>query len=237
MNGPLIGITSYPADDAGRYGVPVEYCDAVRRAGGIPVLLPPGEANWEPLLERLDGVILAGGGDINPDRYGAPRHSLCYGINDARDAQEINVARWLVEHQTPTLAICRGMQVLNVALGGSLIQHLPDVVGERVPHRLPPRRGVEHLVQLQPDSRLATLLGVRELVSLSWHHQAVDRVGAGLTVVGQAADGVLEAVEMRDRGWVFGVQWHPELTAATNPLQQRLFDALIQVSQQESKRT
>ncbi|MFM2096490.1 MAG: hypothetical protein RIS70_3614 [Planctomycetota bacterium] len=237
MKPPLIGITSYPPDDAGRYGVPAAYCDAVRRAGGIPVLVPHGEAQWQALLERLDGVIMAGGGDINPERYGAKTHALCYGIDDARDTQEIAVARWLVEHHVPTFAICRGMQVLNVALGGTLIQHLPDVVGETVLHRAPPRRPIEHAVELAPDSRLARMLGTHHLVSLSWHHQAVDQLGEGLVAVGRAADGVTEAVELRQAGWVVGVQWHPELTAATDPLQQRLFDSFIQVIQQESKPT
>ena len=127
---PLIGLTTYHRNGDHKFDLPAEYVDAVRRAGGIPVLVPPGESRWDDVLRRLDAVILTGGGDISPDAYGGRDHPMLYMVDDERDASEISLARRAVDSGLPTLGICRGTQVLNVALGGTLVEHLPDVVGE-----------------------------------------------------------------------------------------------------------
>jgi putative glutamine amidotransferase len=203
---------------------------ATRRAGGVPVLIPPGESNHESLYGRLDAMILTGGGDIHPNRYGGQAHSTIYMTDADRDEMEIAIVRQVIELQIPTLAICRGAQVVNVALGGTLHPHIPDVYGELVQHRLPPREPTLHRVQVDANSALGGLLGVAEFEAASWHHQSIDEVGSNLQVVARASDGVVEAIEMRSHPWLVAVQWHPELTAATDPVQQRLFDALVDAS-------
>ncbi len=235
---PLIGLTTYGRDAEDRYHLRATYIDAVRRAGGMPVLLPPGEPRALELLGRLDGLVLAGGGDIDPAIYGGSPHETIYMVDADRDRTELALARRAVEAKLPTLGICRGSQVLNVALGGSLIEHLPDVVGEKVLHRTADRQPTRHGVAIDGASRLARILGTQSLEPASWHHQAVRRLAPGLEVVARAADGVVEAFELPSHPWLVAVQWHPELRAAEDPAEQRLFDAFIQAAQpQERKRT
>ena len=224
---PLIGLSTYGCDDSGRYSLPAEYVSAVRRAGGMPVLIPPGENHVAELIGRMDAVILAGGGDIDPYAYGGQPHETVYNVDPARDQLEIDLARRLVQQDKPTLAICRGAQILNVALGGTLHTHLPDVFGEQVMHRLPPRIPTPHDVEVEPDSRLAAILGQTSLAPMSWHHQGICQLACGLRVVSRAPDGVVEAVEMPEHRWLVAVQWHPEMTAVTDPVQQQLFNALV----------
>lgn len=224
---PLIGITTYGRDERGRYTLPSEYVDAVERAGAVPLLIPPAPDHAARYLELVDGVVLAGGGDLDPSHYRGSAHETLYGVDARRDALELALARALVQRGQPTLAICRGLQVLNVALGGDLIEHLPAVVGEDVLHRKPPREPVPHAVALKPGSRLAQVTGVTQARPMSWHHQAVRTVAPGLEVVATAPDGTIEAVELPVHPWLIAVQWHPELTAAHDPAQQRLFDALV----------
>ena len=224
---PLIGLTTYGRSADNRYTLPVEYLDAVRRAGGIPVLLAPGEPHWAPVLDMLDALILTGGGDIDPDRYGGRRLQTGYGVDQERDSLELALARHVITSGMPTLGICRGAQILNVVQGGTLIEHIPDEIGETVLHRAPPREPIMHSVVLKPQSRLAQILGRDEINVTSWHHQAPRRVAAGFEVVAHAPDGTIEAIEMPDHPWLVAVQWHPELTAASDPLQQRLFDAVV----------
>lgn len=231
---PLIGITTYAADSGGRVSLPRSYGDAVRRAGGHVVLLPPGAGEAAALVDRLDGVIVAGGGDLAPDRYGQPAHEAVYGTSPERDDAELALVDVVLERRVPTLAICRGMQVLNVARGGTLHQHLPDVVGEDVPHRLPPREPVPHDVSVEASSQLGLVMGAAEVTTMSWHHQGVDRLGDGLTVVASAPDGVVEGLAVEDHPWCLVVQWHPELTAATDPTQQALFDGLCRAADERS---
>lgn len=235
MAAPVIGITTYPRDDRGRYNLPAEYVSAVQRAGAVPLLIPPVPEHAMRYLDLVDGVILAGGGDIAPERYRGDAHELNYGVDAQRDELELALAREIVRRKQPTLAICRGMQVLNVALGGSLIEHLPAVVGDRVAHRKPPRDPVPHAVKLEEGSRLAAIVGVTELQPMSWHHQAIRALAPGLEVVGTAPDGTIEAVEMRGAPWLIAVQWHPELTAHQDPTQQKLFDALIEATRKGAK--
>lgn len=233
---PLIGITTYGRNAENHFTLPGEYVDAVRRAGGIPVLIPAGETKIDTLLERLDGLILAGGGDLDPALYAGSQHSEIYMIDPERDTSELTLARTVAANGTPTLGICRGIQVLNVALGGSLVEHLPDEVGEAITHRIPPPGPAQisshalHPLQVDSGTRLADILGTTKVEPASWHHQAVRRLAEGLRVVAQAEDGTIEAVELADHPWLVAVQWHPEITAADDPSQQRVFDAFVEAA-------
>lgn len=227
MTAPLIGLTTYGRDERNRFTLYGEYVDSVRRAGGVPVLLPPGEPGWRAWLERLDALLFTGGGDLDPALYdGAPSDSI-YGVDAERDASELELARAAAASRRPTLCICRGMQILNVALGGTLIEHLPAEVGERVLHRRPPHAPATHPVEVEGEARLAALMGTRSVEPVSWHHQALRDVAPDLRVVGRAPDGVIEAVELPAHPWLLAVQWHPELSAERDPTQQRIFDGLV----------
>lgn len=233
---PLIGITTYHRNENNVFTLPAEYVDAVRRAGGIPVLIPPGETQLEALLPHLDGLILSGGGDVDPALYGGDAHQTVYNVNPERDSSETAIVAKVVESGLPTLGICRGLQLLNVALGGTLVEHLPDVVGEDVPHRTLPPGPVVHPVQIEPDSHLAQILQTEQAETASWHHQAPAQVAPPLKVVATAPDGTLEALEMPNHPWLIAVQWHPELTAANDAAQQRLFDTLVEVARRARSR-
>lgn len=224
---PIIGLTTYGRSDDDRFTLPAEYVDAVRRAGGVPLLLTPGEPNWEAVLDLVDAFILTGGGDIDPTRYNGARHHTNYSVDQERDVLELALARRLIDRGLPTLGICRGAQILNVVEGGTLIEHIPDEVGDGVLHRAPPREPVAHRIRLKPDSRLMQILEREEFEAPSWHHQAPRRVASSFEIVATAPDGIVEAIEMADHPWLIAVQWHPELTAASDPLQQRLFDAIV----------
>jgi putative glutamine amidotransferase len=216
---PRIGLTTYRERAA--WGVwdepadllPASYADAVAGAGGIAMLLPPLGADAAAVVAVLDGLhglVLTGGADVDPARYAADRHERTGAPRSDRDAWETALALAALDRKLPLFAICRGMQVLNVALGGSLIQHLPDAVGHE-DHSPTPGQHARHEVRLDPGSRIAALIGERATVA-TYHHQAVDRLADGLTPTGWAADGTVEAVECRGAvGWVLGVQWHPEV--------------------------
>ena len=233
---PFIGITTYHRNENNAFTLPAEYVDSIRRAGGIPILVPPGENQLDKLLSHLDGLILSGGGDVDPTLYGGQPHQTVYNVSPERDNSEAAIVSKIVESGMPMLCICRGLQVLNVALGGTLIEHIPDVVGEEVPHRALPRNPVMHPVQVQSDSKLGRVLQSEQVETASWHHQALDRVAPGLEVVATAPDGILEALEMPHHPWLVAVQWHPELTAADDPVQQRLFDTLVEVARRKSQK-
>ena len=224
---PRIGLSTYGRDADHRFSLPVEYVDCIRRAGGTPVLLPPGEGDLAGWFELIDALVLPGGGDIEPARWGGAPHPENYKVDAARDADEIAMARHAVAATLPTLAICRGMQVLNVAFGGTLIAHVPEVVGEQVAHRAPPRRWVPHEVTIERGSRVAEVMNATRCTIASSHHQAVDRVAAMFRVVAHAPDGIVEGMELPGHPFLLAVQWHPELTAADDPVQQRLFEALV----------
>jgi len=224
---PLIGITTYSPNEDDKYTLPAIYVSATRRAGGIPILLPPAETRVDELYARLDGLILAGGGDIDPALYDGEMHPEVYEVNPARDAFELELTRRVIDDGLPTLAICRGAQMVNVALDGSLHEHLPDVVDGTVLHRLAPREPAPHAVTLVEGTRLSELIESMSFEASSSHHQAIDRVGKPLVVAAHAADGTIEAVELPNHPWLFGVQWHPEMTAEVDPLQQSLFDRLV----------
>jgi len=201
--------------------------DAVLRAGGEPVTIAPyapdGVVSVDEVAERLSfvhGVLLPGGGDLDPRTYGAEIESEhVYDVDVEQDAFDLAVARWAIESGTPLLAICRGMQVLTVARGGQLEQHMDQ-----------PHRHLQHEVVVDADSSLASIVGLTAQVSC-YHHQCIAEVGLGMKPVARAADGCIEAVEVADvPGWVTAVQWHPEDTAADAPSQQALFDSLVQVA-------
>jgi putative glutamine amidotransferase len=183
----------------------------VQAAGGLALMLPPdprAQDDPDEWLDLLDGLILAGGADVDPAAYGADRHPATVHTNPERDAFEIALAQGAIARDLPFLGICRGMQVLNVALGGDLIQHLPDEVGSELHRPMVGAHGRHH-VELAPECRLAEIVGPRAEIA-TYHHQGVRTLGKGLTACGWADDGIVEAVELADRTWVLGVQWHPE---------------------------
>jgi len=233
---PLIAVTGVPIVAGGVLGwrqgavaCTAAYLEAVERAGGDPVVLPPVRIDDDEArarLGRFDGVLLTGGGDIDPALYGQETHPEVGHVNPARDEFEIPLVRAAINLGMPTLCICRGAQVLNVALGGTLDQHISDRE-ELVTHRTEDGTdGVLHEVRAQAGSRVMKAMGVERARTFSHHHQALADLGAGLVPVGWAEDGLLEAVEM-EAGWVLGLQWHAEATAAADPTQQALFDALV----------
>ena len=224
-----IGITTYDRDKDARFWLPGNYLDAIRAAGGVPFLFAPGEPSWQSLLESVDGLVLAGGGDVNPERYGSAGHAEVYGVDDERDEFEIQLTQWAVDHKFPLFGICRGLQLINVALGGTLIEHLPDVLGVENTHRLPAHQAVDHAIELTPASRLAEFYQQTTFSAASSHHQAIRDVAESLTIAARAPDGTIEALEMAEHPGLIAVQWHPEMTAAKDPLQQRLFSAFIEI--------
>lgn len=230
---PLIGITTYgrierpsPSDHyAEFYSVPVPYVSAVRRAGGMPVLLPPGALD-SGVVRRLDGVVVSGGVDVEPNRYGTVRTSDVQAPDRERDEAEFTLTLEIVDLDLPALFICRGMQVLNTALGGTLHTHIPDLdIGDI--HRDPTRSWATHDVHAIDGSLVASAMGVTDVNIYSGHHQALSVVSKRLEVTATAPDGIVEAVEVADRSWIVGVQWHPEVSAADDPTQQNLFGALV----------
>jgi putative glutamine amidotransferase len=233
MARPIVGVTTYhrEIEERPRFCLPSAYVDAVRGAGGIPVLLPPGEERPAELLERLDALVFAGGGDLDPVHFGGDDHPRSYFICEERDAFELQLMRAALERETPTLAICRGSQVLNVALGGSLHSHLEDVVGDAILHRESQTCHSHHPVKLDPHTRLAAVLGATELAEVaSWHHQAVDRLGAGLRAIAWAPDGTVEALELSEAPQLLAVQWHPELQIELGSPHRRLFEAIVRMA-------
>lgn len=235
MTPPLIGITTYGRNHEDEFTLPAVYVEAVRRAGGIPLLITPGEERLDDLLAVLDGLILSGGGDLDPSHYSSSGHPTIYMIDAERDATELELARKIVASGAPTLCICRGMQVLNVALGGTLVEHLPDVVNGTIDHRHEPDKPTAHTLTILPETQLAGLLQPGEIHGASWHHQAIRTVAPGLTVTAQADDGTIEAVEDPNHPWLIAVQWHPEMTAGSDPRQQLLFDAFIAAAAQRTR--
>ncbi|MGH7700013.1 MAG: gamma-glutamyl-gamma-aminobutyrate hydrolase family protein [Gemmatimonadales bacterium] len=225
---PLIGITSHGrVSDPRRYGLGVTYVSAVRRAGGHAVILPP-DAEAAGLAERLEGLVLSGGGDIEASRYGETQHEEAYGVDPERDAFELALAREALARAVPVLAICRGLQIVNVALGGDLVQHLPDAGSERTAHRAGSGRSTSHAVRVAPDSRLAAVLDATAFEVSSMHHQAPRRLGRGLRPVAWADDETVEALELDGHADLVAVQWHPEETAHEDERQQRLFRWLVE---------
>jgi putative glutamine amidotransferase len=233
---PLIGVTTYVADVAWstwerRSAVlPESYFELVAAAGGRPLLLPPPSAAIDgpatgaaEVIAAIDGLVLTGGGDVDPGAYGQPPDPTVAGVNPVRDGSERALLAAALAADMPVLAICRGLQVLNVELGGTLHQNLPDLVGAET-HRRVPLEFTEVAVSTTAGSRAAAVFG-RQTTVLCSHHQSIDRLGRGLVPTASADDGVIEAVELPSARFVLGVQWHPE-----EGRDQRPFDAFVEAA-------
>lgn len=225
MTRPVIGISAYR--EQAKWGVwdqpavliPALYVDKVTEAGGIPVVLPPSSCSDPTILDRIDGLVLAGGADLNPELYDELPHHETVGWRPDRDSGELDILAGALERDLPLLGICRGLQIMTVHAGGRLEQHLPDVVGHER-HRPEPGVFGEHQVHLADGSKVRAILGATTTVK-SYHHQGVADVGS-LSIAGRADDDTIEAVELPNHRFAVGVLWHPE---AGEDL--RLFDALI----------
>ena len=212
---PLVGITSY-APESVRFGVwdvpaaliPMAYVGALERAGARPLIVPPSEQGVEETLDALDGLLLSGGEDVDPRTYGAEPHPQTNGVRSDRDRAELALLRGALERDLPVLAVCRGSQVLNVACGGDLVQHLPEVVGHER-HKHTPGVYADHDVRVEPQSMLGRTLGDRAPVK-SHHHQGYGRVAEPLRAVAWADDGTVEGLEDPSKRFAVGVLWHPE---------------------------
>ena len=225
---PLIGITTYsqPEVSWGHWTVPsalvpLSYVTAVERAGGRPLLVPPVDDGVGETLDVLDGIVFSGGDDLDPGSYGADAHPETRGTAPQRDDAELALLTAALERDLPVLAVCRGSQILNVARGGDLVQHLPEVVGHEG-HRPKPGTFAEHDVTLADGSRLADVLGGDHAPVKSHHHQGYGRLGEGLREAAWAEDGTIEAVEDPSKRFALGVLWHPEEGEDA-----RLFEALV----------
>ncbi len=233
---PVIGIITYGRRDVvvdnilydQHYAVPADYVDAVRRAGGLPVLLPPGEKRVEDWMSAVDGFILTGGTDIDPIHYaGNSDHPNLLRFSPERDQCELALIKALIEDgKKPALFICRGMQLLNVALGGTLHEHIPDIREDDI------HRGLEGGWTVQPvdvdtESNLYKIMKADFVETFSGHHQAVHVVPKSLAASATAPDGIIEALEDKAHPFFIAVQWHPEVSAETDESQQMLFDGLV----------
>jgi len=236
---PVVGITSFAFKQRRRpprFGLNQSYCRAVELAGAAPILLPPlqDQAVLRAYYERVDGLLFSGGDDIDPDLYGESRHEKCGTIEPERDGMELTLARWAATEGKPLLAICRGIQVLNVALGGTLYQDIAAQVPGALQHPWQPGNARDHLaheVLVRPETQLARILALGADGAApvnSMHHQAVKAPAPGLRVTAVAPDRIVEAVEMDDHRFAVGVQWHPEELVDRDPRARDLFLAFVQ---------
>jgi putative glutamine amidotransferase len=217
-----------------RYCLSDTYVRSVWNAGGNPVILPWVSDTPEQILDEVDGIIISGGGDVDPTLFGQERHEQTDGIDGGRDSFEIALMRAALERDLPTLAICRGIQVMNVALGGTLHQHLPDL-GSAVLHRQHDagytQHEPSHLVRFDnTPNPVSEMVGKQEILVNSFHHQALDELAAPLELAGRAEDGVIEAVWHPVMRFGIGVQWHPEMLAAEHPDHARFFEGLVEAA-------
>ena len=230
---PLVGVTTSITVDQNpeRAYVNSAYLHAIQQAGGVPVLLPPqlSTSSLERLVRGLDAVLLTGGGDVDPASFGEAPHPTLYDVAPSRDALEIHVTLIALERRTPLLAICRGIQVLNVALGGSLHQDVATDPGTEIQHSQQEARDqATHKVRIAAQSRLSRALGGEDFEVNSFHHQVIKSLGRGLVPVAWAPDRMIEGVELDDDSrWVLGVQWHPEHLVGNSEPARRLFSALV----------
>ncbi|MBI4670845.1 MAG: gamma-glutamyl-gamma-aminobutyrate hydrolase family protein [Chloroflexi bacterium] len=232
---PVIGIPARSIVDASngfRYsGIPLTYSNAVERAGGAPVLIPLhlSEETLEAIYSRIDALLLAGGVDVHPKEFGEDVMPYCGEIDTARDETELRVTRWALADGHPIFGICRGIQMLNVAAGGSLYQDIPAQLKTEQNHSYrqgDPYNLRAHPVELEPTSRVARWLGAPALQVNSLHHQSLKQVAPGLRVIARAPDGVIEAVESENDQFRVGVQWHPELLE-DDARMAKLFEAFV----------
>jgi len=234
---PIVGIPcafQAPQDKQGRGAsvVSQSYLRALEMAGGAPMPIPitSQEDTLRALYGRIDGLLLAGGVDIDPSHYGESPHPALGEVDERRDWVELALTRWALADGLPVLGICRGIQTLNVAAGGSLWQDIAAQVPDALRHPYYPNypyNRLSHSARLEPDSRLAKILGDLELEVNSLHHQAARDVGKGLRVTARSPDGIIEGLESQDEAWVIGVQWHPEWLIDDDLRMRRLFEAFV----------
>lgn len=215
------------------YGQGRAYCRSVALAGGAPALIPLelGERAWHSIYRRLDGLLFPGGVDVHPSHYGEKAHPKLGRVDDELDEAELVLARWALEDGLPILAICRGIQLINVAAGGSLYQDLPAQFPAALRHTCPapetPRDHRAHPVRIEPETRLVAALGTQELEVNSRHHQAIKDLAPGFAITARAPDGVIEGIEQEAAPFVVGVQWHPENLTADDTRMLALFQEFV----------
>lgn len=237
MRAPLIGITSYRHSHQKGFSLissPEAYIQAVSKVGGIPVLIPLGlpEDQLFTISSRLDGIIFSGGGDIDPILFGGEPHHEVSSVDSDRDRVELQLVQNVLQNRTPFLGICRGIQVVNVALGGTLYTHVPDQLPGKVHHPHMdeyPRDFLAHEVQIQPGSQIFEIMGQHVTMVNSLHHQGIDLLGDDLQATAHAPDGLIEGIEMNDYPFGIAVQWHPEWLIKQAPMR-ALFQSLVQAS-------
>jgi putative glutamine amidotransferase len=240
---PLIGLTC--ATDSRGEGRPLifrlnqAYARAVALAGGVPVLIPSlGEsAGLRTLYDTVDAILLPGGADIDPARYGEAPHATADAPDHPLDETELALARWALAEEKPILGICRGQQVLNVAAGGTLVQDIPSEVAGALTHRVEPRNTIAHPIAVEPDSRLADLLGATQVEVNSLHHQSVESIAPGWIVTARAPDGVVEGIERPDHPFAVSVQFHPEELVPGHAASERLLRRFVAEAVTRIRRT
>ena len=227
---PIIGITTEGRDDRARFPIYANYADSIRRAGGVPILLPPGETEVDRLLDTVDGLVMTGGGDVDPQRYYSIGHPTISGVDRERDQFEFTLAEKILSSKTPVLGICRGLQVLSVASGlPELVPHLPETYGDTVLHAGNRHRFVPHQVSLHRDSRLYEIIEKTEFTVMSLHHQGIEATPPNWQAVGYSVDGLIEAIEHQSHPWAIALQWHPEMSPADEN-HQKIFQAFVQAA-------
>lgn len=237
MPKPLIGITTYRffnSQHAPQLAINEAYSQALIQAGAAPVLIPLGlpEDALTDMLSRLDGVLFSGGGDVQPESYGSQPHPLVDGVDADRDRVEIFLARQITQTPIPFIGICRGLQVVNVALGGSLYEDILEQHTGAQRHQWSsdhPRNYLAHAVTLNPTSRVAAILGKPDIEVNSLHHQGINRLAPNLRAVAHAPDGIIEAIELPGHPFGLAVQWHPEWLQEHAPMRQ-FFQAFVQAA-------
>jgi putative glutamine amidotransferase len=237
---PVIGCTTYrklvqQEPPFVIYGVAPAYVEAIVAAGGIPLLIPLGlgDNDLAALVEHLDGLILTGGGDVAPERYGGQRHPAVKDVDNERDRIEFTLVKQIMGRRKPVLAICRGCQLFNVALGGTLWEDIASQKSGALSHDLnniQPRNHLGHTVNIEAGSALARYLGTTTTWVNTLHHQGIRELGPGLRITAVAPDGLIEGVEIPDHPYAIGVQWHPEWLVASDPAMLSLFKGLVQVA-------
>ncbi len=235
-NAPIIGITTCTCNEEKEFPFLGAYAEAIRRSGGFPLLLMPGEQNYQQILTLVDGLIFSGGGDIAPTHYNGASHPHLSLADPLRDQFELTLARLALKTQMPLLGICRGLQVFSVVEGGDLMPHVPDQVGDRIAHRCAAWDASQHPVHLVPETRLANIMAVEETTVVSWHHQATMTVPRRWAIAAQAPDGIIEAIEHQQHPWAIALQWHPEMSI-NNPAHERLFQNFVDAAQRSSNRS